>query len=54
MFGAMLVFFAAYYLLFPYFANHALWFAFILYLATRGAIQTIIFRRQQTKERTLG
>jgi MATE family multidrug resistance protein len=54
MFGAMLVFFAAYYLLFPYFANHALWFAFILYLATRGALQTIIFRRQQTKERTLG
>lgn len=45
MFGAMATFFATYLLLFSHLGNHALWLAFILYLAMRGILQTIIFRR---------
>lgn len=44
MFGAMVIFFATYFLLSPTWGNHALWLAFILYLATRGLLQTVIFR----------
>ncbi len=43
--GAMIVFFITYFTLFPYLHNHALWLAFILYLFTRGLLQTILFRR---------
>lgn len=45
MLGAMATFFATYLLLFSHLGNHALWLAFILYLAMRGILQTIIFRR---------
>ncbi len=41
--GAMVLFFVMYYLLFPLMGNHALWLAFIAYLAARGAFQTLIY-----------
>lgn len=47
MLGAMVAFFLTYFLLFPLWGNHALWLAFILYLATRGVLQTILFRRHR-------
>lgn len=47
MFGAMVTFFLTYLLLFPTMGNHALWLAFILYLAVRGILQTIIFIRHR-------
>lgn len=47
MLGAMATFFATYLLLFSHWGNHALWLAFILYLAMRGILQTIIFRRHR-------
>lgn len=40
---AMAVFFGVYVLLFPSMGNHALWLAFILYLACRGLVQTVLF-----------
>lgn len=40
---ATAVFFAVYLLLRPALANHALWLAFILYLLTRGIVQTVVF-----------
>lgn len=43
--AAMVVFFAAYYLCHPAFGNHGLWLAFILYLLTRGLLQTFLFGR---------
>lgn len=42
---AALLFFATFYLLRPFLGNHALWLAFILYLASRGLIQTYLFKR---------
>ena len=42
---AALLFFATFYLLRSYLGNHALWLAFILYLASRGLIQTYLFKR---------
>ena len=45
--GAMATFFATYYLLYPSWGNHALWLAFILYLAVRGVLQTIIYRHHK-------
>lgn len=44
--GAMMVFFVAYIVLYPHLANHGLWLAFILYLAARGIIQTILARKR--------
>lgn len=44
--SAMLVFFSSYYLLSPYFANHALWLAFLLYLITRGAVQHLLYQKK--------
>ena len=41
---ATVLFFLAYYLLFPSLANHALWMAFILFLLGRGISQTLLFR----------
>lgn len=40
---AMVVFFATYFGLHTHWGNHALWLAFILYLITRGGMQTILF-----------
>lgn len=42
---AAVVFFAVYFLLFPVWANHALWLALMLYLVARGVVQTVIFRK---------
>ncbi len=42
---AALVFFATYYILYPLWHNHALWFAFVLFLFMRGLVQFIIFCR---------
>ena len=42
---AALLFFATFYLLRPFLGNHALWLAFILYLASRGLLQTYLFKR---------
>lgn len=41
---AMVIFFATYVILYQLLANHALWLAFILYLATRGLVQTMLYR----------
>lgn len=41
---AMVCFFLIEMLLFPVMGNHALWLAFIIYLAMRGLVQTIIYR----------
>lgn len=43
---AMVVFFAVYFTLYPLWGNHALWLAFILYLAVRGAVQTVFYFRR--------
>lgn len=45
--GAMAVFFLVEVTLFPVAGNHALWLAFIIYLAMRGIIQTVLYRRWQ-------
>lgn len=39
------VFFAVYFSLFPLLGNHALWLALILYLVSRGVVQTLLFRK---------
>ena len=39
------VFFAVYFFLFPLLGNHALWLALILYLVSRGVVQTLLFRK---------
>lgn len=41
--AAFIVFFPVWFLLYESFQNHALWFAFILFLFTRGFAQTIIY-----------
>ncbi|MDE6283526.1 MAG: MATE family efflux transporter [Muribaculaceae bacterium] len=43
--GAMTVFFVTYLISFQSMGNHGLWLAFILYLLTRGLLQTVIFMR---------
>ena len=45
MFSAALAFFAAYYGLRGAISNHALWIAFLAYLAVRGLAQTFLFSR---------
>lgn len=50
MLGATVIFFLTYYTLFPYLGNHALWLAFILYLAIRGLIQALIFRHKYPRQ----
>ena len=40
---AATVFFALYFALFPLWANHALWLAFIVYLFSRGAVQAALY-----------
>lgn len=40
------VFFATFFGLYPSLGNHALWLAMTLYLASRGAVQTVIYRRE--------
>ena len=43
--GATAVYFATYFALFPSLHNHAVWLAFLLYLAARGLGQTLLARR---------
>ena len=45
--GAMATFFTVYLLLFSTLGNHALWLAFIAYLAMRGALQTWMYFSHQ-------
>ena len=42
---AMIVFFAAYFLLSPRLGNDGLWLAFALYLAVRGVILHLLWKR---------
>jgi MATE family multidrug resistance protein len=44
--AAVAVFFATLAAMQPAYGNHALWLAFILYLATRSLVQTILFHRR--------
>ena len=43
---AMAVFFCVNFTLYSTLGNHALWLAFILYLVTRGLVQTILYRHK--------
>lgn len=43
MFTAMVVFFAIWHFIFPLWANDALWFAFISYLAVRGIVLRVLY-----------
>lgn len=45
MVAAMIIFYTTYWLTYPLMGNHGLWLAFILYLITRGALQTMLFPR---------
>lgn len=45
MLSASLLFFVLYYALFPYWANHALWFSFLSYLSVRALVQYLYSRR---------
>ena len=53
MFVSTMVFFAVYYCGKPYGGNHALWLAFICYLAFRGLLQSLFFHRALRKSSTL-
>lgn len=46
-FVASVAFFAVYLLLAPIMANHALWLALLVYLALRGLVQTVIFKKER-------
>lgn len=46
MFLSAIVFFVLWFLLGPRFGNHALWLAFLSYLATRSLMQTALFSRR--------
>lgn len=42
MFSATIIFFGLYFTLFPFYANHALWIAFLSYLLVRGIVLTLL------------
>ncbi len=42
MFSATIIFFVLYFTLFPIYANHALWIAFLSYLLVRGIVLTLL------------
>ena len=46
---ASVVFFTLYYLLSPFMTNHALWLSLIVFLALRGIVQHLLFRRIRIK-----
>lgn len=48
MVAAMVIFFAVYLALYGLWQNNALWLAFILYLATRSLLQTLLYPRIQS------
>ena len=43
--SGVFVFLPSYYILFPYYQNHALWFSFSLFMIVRGALMTIWYRK---------
>lgn len=43
---ASVIFFAFYYLLDPFWGNHAIWFAFDMYLFVRGVVQYLLWKRR--------
>ena len=43
--SGMVMFFLLYFTLVPIWGNHGLWFAFVIYLATRGIIQTFMRKK---------
>lgn len=45
MFLSAVVFFSIYYGLYGELANHALWLAFLLYMLTRGVVQTVLWKK---------
>ena len=49
-----IMFFALYLLLRPYLHNHALWLAFLVYLAMRGIVQSLIMRKEQILHKNKG
>ncbi len=49
-----ILFFALYLLLRPYLHNHALWLAFLVYLAMRGIVQSLIMRKEQILHKNKG
>ena len=53
MFVSTLVFFVVYYCGKPYGGNHALWLAFLCYLAFRGLLQSLFFHRALRKSSIL-
>ena len=42
---SMVLFLAGYFLLIPLYGNHGLWIAFLSYLACRGMVQTLTYRK---------
>jgi MATE family multidrug resistance protein len=42
---SMVLFLTGYYLLIPLYGNHGLWIAFLSYLACRGMVQTLTYRK---------
>lgn len=49
MFISMLLFFGVYFPLAPLWGNHALWLAFLVYLASRGGVQTLLAHRVELR-----
>ena len=47
---ASIIFFATFFTLSPFLGNHSLWFAFILYLVSRGITQSIYFRMSDSSK----
>lgn len=47
MFSATVVFFITYFTLYHPLANHGLWISFLCYLATRGIVQTVLYRNSR-------
>ena len=43
---AMIIFFVCFFWLSPYWGNHALWMAFLLYLFSRGAVQHVLYQKK--------
>ena len=49
-FLAAVLFFITYFVCFPLWGNHGLWMAFIVYMLSRGIIQTILFKTITNKQ----
>ncbi|MBD5171229.1 MAG: MATE family efflux transporter [Bacteroidales bacterium] len=49
MFSAMIVYFAIYFLLYGHLGNHALWLAFVIYLAVRGVVAHFLYKSNESR-----